>query len=506
MEKTIKINLAGTIFQISEDGYGLLKDYLQSLTNRLKNYPDGNEMIDDIEARIAEIFQSGSSWKTGVISKEEVEGVISTMGSAEDITDGLESGESYEKFRSTEGSRLYRDRDHSILGGVCAGLGNYLRLEVVWIRIAFVLLTLFYLSGLLIYGVLWIVLPGTTSLRNSGRTDSHRRTDSHKRAVRHESRESEKSGNVLNDLFIALGKIIIVFLRIILVLIGITFILTGFGLLVSYIMIAFLHVPALGGPFNNVEFFNLTELFSFVVTPGLVPLLMILMSMTVILPLAGIIYWGIRMVFQFRAKDLILNVIMFSLWIVASTILAVILFSEGVSFANSGRSYEQMAIPTTDTLIISVNKTLREVDYDRSVSIPFEKGLTLYLNNMDKTIYGTPEVSFRTLDENAPYVQVVKFSKGKSRLEATKKADNLEYGYSMKGNRLSLDQYFTIHPGNRWSGANLGIKIYIPEGMIIYIEENIENILDKHPGKGVYSWQTGGKYWRVTSRGLEEVK
>lgn len=500
MEKTIKINLAGTIFQISEEGYGLLKDYLQSLTDRLKNYPDGNEMIDDIEARIAEIFQSGPSWKTGVISKEEVEEMITTMGSADDIAGGLESGESYEKFRSTSERRLYRDSDNSILGGVCSGLGNYLRIETVWIRIAFILLTLFYLSGLLIYGILWIVLPRATTLPGSGRIHSP------KRAPRPEPREGEKSGNALNDLFMVLGKIIIIFLRVILAIIGVTFILTGFGLLVSYIMIAFLHLPAIGGPFNNIEFFNLSELFSFVVTPGLVPLLMILMSMTVILPLAGMIYWGIRMVFQFRAKDLILNIIMFSVWIVAATILAVILFSEGVSFANSGRTYEQMAITPADTLIISANKTLDDVDYNRSLSMPFEDGLTLYLNERNKTIYGTPEVSFRSLDENAPYVQIVKFSQGKSRLEATKKADNLEYGYHMKGNRLSLDQYFTIPPGNRWSGANLGVKIYIPEGMIIYIEENIENILDKRPGKGVYSWQTGDKYWRVTSRGLEEAK
>ena len=498
MEKTIKINLAGIIFQISENGYGLLKDYLQSITNRLKNYPDGNEMIDDIEARIAEIFQSGPTWKTGVISKEEVEEMISTMGSADDIADGLESDESYEKFRSTGERRLYRDTNHSILGGVCSGLGNYLRIETIWIRIAFVLLTLFYLSGLLIYGILWIALPRTTQLQDSERIRSSKRTG------RSEPGEVKNTGNVLNDLFMLLGKVIIVFFRVILAIIGITFILTGFGLLVSYIAIAFFNVPVIGGAFYNVEFFNLTNLLSFVVSPGMAPLIMILMSMAVILPLAGIIYWGIRMVFQFRAKDLILNIVMFSIWIVASTILAVLLFSEGVSFANRGQSYEQIAIPSTDTLIISVNKTLSEGDYDRSVSVP--SGPTLYLNNTDKTIYGIPEVSFRTLDENAPYVQIVKSSQGKSRLEATKKADNLKYDYDMQGNKLSLDQYFTIPSGNRWSGATLNVKIYIPEGKIIYIDENIESILDGHPGKGVYSWETGGRYWRVTSWGLEESK
>ena len=76
MERSIKINIGGMIFQISEQAYDLLKDYLQSITSRLKNTPGGNEMIDDIEARIAEIFQQSPDWKTAVISREEVEEMI----------------------------------------------------------------------------------------------------------------------------------------------------------------------------------------------------------------------------------------------------------------------------------------------------------------------------------------------------------------------------------------------------------------------------------------------
>jgi hypothetical protein len=293
---------------------------------------------------------------------------------------------------------------------------------------------------------------------------------------------------------------------VILAIFGVTLVLTGFGLLISYIIIAFLDFPVNSGPFSSVEFFNLIDLLAFVVTPKLVPLMMLLMSMVVILPLAGMIYWGIRMVFQFRARDLILNVIMFSVWILAAATLTIFMFSEGVSFANTGRTYEQMAIPTTDTLIISGNRTLKESDFDRRLTVPFENNLTLYLNEEDKTIFGTPEVSFRTLDENAPYVQIVKYSQGKSRVEASKKADDLQYLYTIEENTLGLDNYFTIPAGNRWSGANLKVRVYVPEGMIVYIDEDIEEILDERQGRGIYSWQTGGRYWRVVEGGLEEVK
>ncbi|MFN2379856.1 MAG: PspC domain-containing protein [Bacteroidales bacterium] len=509
MEKTIKINIAGTIFQISEDGYELLREYLQSVTSRLKNFPDGSEMIDDIEARIAEIFQSGASWKTGVISKEEVEEMISTMGSADDIADGLESGDASQMYRSTKERKLTRDSENSILGGVCSGLGNYFRIDTIWIRIIFILFTLFYLSGLVIYAVLWIVLPRSTVGYSRASAGSGRGAVTTGRVSASDNRrtgEGSPAGNALNDLFTVLGRIIIVFLRVILAIFGVTLVLTGFGLLISYIIIAFLDFPVTGGPFSNVEFFNLVDLLTFVVTPTLVPVMMLLMSLVVILPLAGMIYWGIRMVFQFRARDLILNVIMFSVWILACATLVIFMFSEGVSFANTGRTYEQMAIPTTDTLIISGSRTLTESDFDRRLTVPFEDNLTLYLNEEDKTIYGTPEVTFRTLDENAPYIQIVKYSQGKSRVEASKKADDLQYGYNINGNSVGLDNYFTIPAGNRWSGANLRVRVYVPEGMIIYIDEDIEEILDERQGKGVYSWQTGGRYWRVVEGGLEEAK
>ncbi|MCA1757896.1 MAG: PspC domain-containing protein [Bacteroidales bacterium] len=509
MEKTIKINIAGTIFQISEDGYELLREYLQSVTSRLKNFPDGSEMIDDIEARIAEIFQSGASWKTGVISKEEVEEMISTMGSADDIADGLESGDASQMYRSTKERKLTRDSENSILGGVCSGLGNYFRIDTIWIRIIFILFTLFYLSGLVIYAVLWIVLPRSTVGYSRASAGSGRGAVTTGRVSASDNRrtgEGSPAGNAVNDLFTVLGRIIIVFLRVILAIFGVTLVLTGFGLLISYIIIAFLDFPVTGGPFSNVEFFNLVDLLTFVVTPTLVPVMMLLMSLVVILPLAGMIYWGIRMVFQFRARDLILNVIMFSVWILACATLVIFMFSEGVSFANTGRTYEQMAIPTTDTLIISGSRTLTESDFDRRLTVPFEDNLTLYLNEEDKTIYGTPEVTFRTLDENAPYIQIVKYSQGKSRVEASKKADDLQYGYNINGNSVGLDNYFTIPAGNRWSGANLRVRVYVPEGMIIYIDEDIEEILDERQGKGVYSWQTGGRYWRVVEGGLEEAK
>ena len=191
MEKSIKINIAGVIFQISEDAYELLRDYLQSITARLSNIQGGSEMIDDIETRIAELFQSKPSWQTAVISREEVEEMISTMGSPEDIAGDLESeteGETYHR----QYKKLCRNYDNSIIGGVCSGLSDYTGIDAVWIRIVFVLFTLVYLIGALVYIILWIALPGT------GTAAYNRKRERREKPVKTSRSESRPNASEIN--------------------------------------------------------------------------------------------------------------------------------------------------------------------------------------------------------------------------------------------------------------------------------------------------------------------
>ena len=84
MDKTININLGGTLFQIDEEAFRILRDYLQAINNRFANVQGGHETIDDIEARIAEIFLSQKGL-AGVIIKENVEAMISVIGKPEDF-------------------------------------------------------------------------------------------------------------------------------------------------------------------------------------------------------------------------------------------------------------------------------------------------------------------------------------------------------------------------------------------------------------------------------------
>ncbi len=189
MKKNISINISGIIFHIEEDGYELLRKYLDSVNRYFSNFEDSAEILADIESRMAEIFLSKLNDSKQVITAEDVNALMSIMGSVNDFkaaeesefasegttnkdnarsesktyqsssTTGTSSGSS-----SSEPKRLYRDQQRKILGGVCAGLANYFNVDAVWIRLLFALLMFAYGTAILLYIILWIAVPGASNL------------------------------------------------------------------------------------------------------------------------------------------------------------------------------------------------------------------------------------------------------------------------------------------------------------------------------------------------------
>lgn len=167
MKKTITINLSGTVFNIDEDAYELLKTYLERIESHFSDPAEGKEIMNDIEARIAELLSPGGQALPHPVGMKEVEEVIRIMGDPDEFAgeEDTESGTGPEKRsgRSSGGTRsgrrIYRDTDNRILGGVCSGMAAYLSVDVIWVRIIFVILALAFFSGFLVYLLLWVVIP-----------------------------------------------------------------------------------------------------------------------------------------------------------------------------------------------------------------------------------------------------------------------------------------------------------------------------------------------------------
>ncbi|MEQ8241616.1 MAG: PspC domain-containing protein [Cyclobacteriaceae bacterium] len=183
MKKTISINIGGIIFHIEEDAYDQLKTYLDSVSKYFASFDDNQEIISDIESRIAEIFLTKLADGRQTVNIEDVDELIKTMGTTKDFEATFENQpeedskksssekeekqhqETAEEENTTTDKRLYRDTKRKMLGGVASGIAHYFRIDPLWVRLLtlalFVNIVFVGFSGaiLLAYIILWIVLP-----------------------------------------------------------------------------------------------------------------------------------------------------------------------------------------------------------------------------------------------------------------------------------------------------------------------------------------------------------
>jgi len=158
MKITVSINLGGYSFNIDEDAYSELKRYLKNLEIHFAGEESSSEILSDIETRMAELLRTKLTGYKQVINIGDVNEVISILGNPEDIADD-EGPSRKEKFSTPGAHRMYRDPDKRIIGGVCAGMGAYWDIEPWIIRIIFLVLIMAGGLGILIYLILYIVLP-----------------------------------------------------------------------------------------------------------------------------------------------------------------------------------------------------------------------------------------------------------------------------------------------------------------------------------------------------------
>ncbi|MDN3659380.1 PspC domain-containing protein [Ferruginibacter paludis] len=178
MKQVININFHGQVVPIEVSAFDLLKQYTASLNTYFANEEGKEEIINDIESRIAELFQERLKKGVTCITDEDVNAIIKSMGRPEEFegedstaytqtstasSSATGNQQSQQNTTSAGFKRLYRDETDKILGGVCAGLANYFGIDVVIVRIIFVVLAISFGFGLIPYIILWIAVPSTAT-------------------------------------------------------------------------------------------------------------------------------------------------------------------------------------------------------------------------------------------------------------------------------------------------------------------------------------------------------
>ena len=182
MQRIIQINIAGHVIPIEDDAYAALKEYIDALGRQFPG-ADGNEIIEDIEGRVAELFNIRLQAGAPAIDRNDVRKVIDTLGAPADLNDGPATGSSsgyssrqsagYSGARSYTYSafdhrtaynqprrdRLLRDPYDKMIGGVCSGLAHYFDIDPVIIRLVMAVLFLTAGIGLIAYLIAWAIIP-----------------------------------------------------------------------------------------------------------------------------------------------------------------------------------------------------------------------------------------------------------------------------------------------------------------------------------------------------------
>lgn len=162
MNKTININISGTVFNVDEDAYDLLYKYLESIKKYFSKIDADGEIVADIESRIAENFLSSISSQNNSISISDVKNVIKVMGTLDDFKEIYEDVDKEEESNTSEEKktkRLFRNIHDKVIGGVASGISNYFKIDPLITRIIFITMAFFGGFGLLAYIICWIGIP-----------------------------------------------------------------------------------------------------------------------------------------------------------------------------------------------------------------------------------------------------------------------------------------------------------------------------------------------------------
>lgn len=540
MNKTININLGGLFYHIDEIAYEKLKRYLAAISKSLSDDPQGkNEIIADIEARISELLSEKITDARQVVNENDIDSVIAIMGQPEDYAETEETynqaSYSY-KRNNTTNKKLFRDGDDKFLGGVAAGIGHYFNIDAIWVRLA--LLALFFGAGfgILLYIILWILLPEATTtaekLQMEGEPvnidniekkirEEFNNVSDNVRDVANQASEKIKNGanefsekmnktfsgkttknNGLQDFLNTIGSIILMLFKVIGKLIGILLIFIAAAVILSLIIGGF--------SVGSLEFLSINE--GFLQYPSFfynatIPkwALTLCMFFLVGIPFLILFILGLRILSSnVKRISKTTSLLLFGIWILALLGIVFTAIEFGTTHANTGQFIEKQTLNSVanDTITLKIKnddtlyfqQNLRTNTRKHEVEID---GVTkIYTNNI--------QVDVKKSNTKEPYIIVQKESRGKNRKMASENAEKIAYNFSVENNSIVLDAYFLSDFRNIWRDEEINIIVYIPENNTIYFDDSIKNFLDDVKNEGdIYDTDMANHHFIMTDTTLK---
>lgn len=519
MNRTITINISGSVFNIDEDAYDKLKNYLTSVSEYFNKENGGHEIIFDIESRIAELFSERISESQNVINLTMVDEVISVMGSPEEFSSNDENASQekssnnnpvYPRSYNTKAKKLYRDPDSRVIGGVCSGLAHYFNMDKILMRIIFVIL-LFVTSGILIpaYLILWIAVPKarTTSQRlemkgepinieNIGRSVKEEMNDQDtakgssvkdsKRNIRYAAPIKNSENNSPG----ILGKII-----------GVILVFFGFIALAGLIVSIFVSTKMIGmlpGFFHEYGSYSFLNHFF---TNSTLSTLMLALLIIVGIPILLFIYAGTKLIFNYNSNNKSVIFSSLGIWFIG-VIIAIASIVGAVNVFSTSTNVEDSSLlrVSSDTIYISSKDYATGLISEPKYEI---NNLKVIDHNGNEVIAANPVLRIEKSGNSNIELVIKKTSKGNNIKTAEKNARNIEYNYSLDGSKLIFDPHFLLKKNEKWRSQKCILTLKVPDGKVIYLDESILPLInDIDNTSDTWAGDMINSYWVMKPEGL----
>ena len=563
MNKTTTANIGGVVYNLEVDAYDKLKKYLDAIANHYDDSEGRNEIMADIESRIAELLNDRLTGENQVVTMEDVQHVISVMGEPDDFADPDFDEEFKSENKRRAKSKMFRDPDNKMIGGVCSGLGYYFNIDPVWLRLLFIIILFGGGSGLLIYIVLWAIIPeaNTTAeklqmkgqpinIDNIGKSidQEFQKMKDNIDSFTERTSKIDTSGtldkitaalskmiqfivNIVTNILSAVVKVLLAIVSFLGKTIGLFFILFGVVLLVFLASALLNSSSVLSITSEGFHYYSLHQFFGYIsdISAHWIMFLLILI-LFIGIPLIGLVYGGYRLLMPNRASfaNKSVGLSLFVLWIIGVILAVVLSFQIGMEFKNEAKVEEQsdpftlpykaIQIKVNDSMFNDVldesfdHKFVFKYNGKNGETEMFRLGKLLFPGDEKSEFIGIPRLNIQRSNGNFFKVKIRKYADGLTPRIAERRARTITYNYSIQDSSIVFDPAFMMDNEEiLFRDQSVKVDLFIPENTIIVLSasserlvynlSNISNDWLNRKARG-WNWEMGGYSWRMTHEGL----
>jgi phage shock protein PspC (stress-responsive transcriptional regulator) len=532
MNKTVTTNIGGFIFHIDDIAYEKLNQYLNTIKGYFKQSEGRDEIIGDIEARIAEMFREKTGNTKQVVTMKDVDEVIAVMGQPEAFAgEGSASGSYTESAASSAETatarkrtrRIFRDPDEKVLGGVCSGISSYFNIDPIILRGIFAISFFVFGSGFLLYLILWIIIPKarTTAEKLEMRGESVN-VHNIEKTIREEMNELKdrinnlsgeakesvrKDGKIRTGIHEVLDFIATIFrmlFKAFTKVAGFLLLVIGLGLLILVVasllgMPGYVSVSESGTEIRMA----LSELmYHFAGSPELNSWATIGAILVICIPLLGLVFAGVKIIFNIKTRNRVFSWIMSGLWtvgLIISIFVAVKMFKDFKVTGIQKDNYTVTKPKTSEVLYLNLNNNFSDIE-DQSSEVG---EWMVYSDDENSKLFRKVELDIQKSNSDSIELEVALLAKGPTRKDATSRAGRINYTHELNDSLLIFDKYMYLEQGEKWRFQDVKMILRIPVGQTIFMSKQMTNIIfDIDNVTNTWDSDMVNRRWKMTQNGL----